>query len=201
MDPELRERMGAMAIAAARSVGYVNAGTIECLVDRQRNFYFLEMNTRLQVEHPVTELITGVDLVREQIRIARGRTMTRTDNLFSPHGHAIECRINAEDPYMNFIPSTGRITTLITPTGPGVRVDNGVYSGFEITPWYDSMIAKLICWGEDRAEAMLRMRRALGEYTIMGLKAQHSLSTSICSTASASSPVKSIPLSSMNAST
>ena len=170
MDPELRERMGAMAIAAARSVGYVNAGTIECLVDRQRNFYFLEMNTRLQVEHPVTELITGVDLVREQIRIARGRTMTRTDNLFSPHGHAIECRINAEDPYMNFIPSTGRITTLITPTGPGVRVDNGVYSGFEITPWYDSMIAKLICWGEDRAEAMLRMRRALGEYTIMGLK-------------------------------
>ena len=170
MDADLRERMGAMAIAAARSVGYVNAGTIECMVDRQRNYYFLEMNTRLQVEHPVTELVTGIDLVREQIRIARGRPMTREDNLYTPYGHAIECRINAEDPYMNFIPSTGRITTLITPTGPGVRVDSGVYAGFEITPWYDSMIAKLICWGEDRAEAMLRMRRALGEYTIMGLK-------------------------------
>ena len=170
MDADLRERMGAMAIAAARSVGYVNAGTIECMVDRERNFYFLEMNTRLQVEHPVTELITGIDLVREQLRIARGRPMTRAENLYAPYGHAIECRINAEDPYVNFIPSTGRITTLITPTGPGVRVDSGVYAGFEITPWYDSMLAKLICWGEDRAEAMLRMRRALGEYTIMGLK-------------------------------
>jgi acetyl-CoA carboxylase biotin carboxylase subunit len=170
MDLALREKMGNMAIAAARSVGYINAGTIECLVDRDKNFYFLEMNTRLQVEHPVTELVTGVDLVKEQIRIARGRPMSRTSSIMQPNGHAIECRINAEDPYTNFIPSTGKITTLITPTGPGVRVDHGVYSGYEITPYYDSMIAKLICWGEDRAEAMLRMRRALEEYTIMGLK-------------------------------
>ena len=170
VDHTLRERMGKMAIAAAESVGYVNAGTIECMVDKDRNYYFLEMNTRLQVEHPVTELVTGIDLAKEQIRIARGRPLSRTESVMQPRGHAIECRINAEDPYMNFMPSVGRITTLITPTGPGVRVDSGVYSGYEITPYYDSMISKLICWGEDRAEAMLRMRRALEEYTIMGLK-------------------------------
>ena len=170
IDAGLRDKMGEMAIAAAQSVNYVNAGTIECLVDRDKNYYFLEMNTRLQVEHPVTELVTGVDLVKEQIRIARGRPMSRTSSIRQPNGHAIECRINAEDPYLNFIPSTGKITTLITPTGPGVRVDSGVYPGYEITPYYDSMISKLICWGEDRAEAMLRMRRALEEYTIMGLK-------------------------------
>ena len=170
MDADLRERMGKMAIAAAQSVGYVNAGTIECMVDKDKNYYFLEMNTRLQVEHPVTELVTGVDLAKEQIRIARGRPMSHPENVMKPRGHAIECRINAEDPYMNFMPSTGKITALITPTGPGVRVDSGVYPGYEITPYYDSMISKLICWGEDRAEAMLRMRRALEEYTIMGLK-------------------------------
>ena len=170
MDPELRQRMGDMAIAAARSVDYVNAGTIECMVDKDKNYYFLEMNTRLQVEHPVTELVTGVDLVREQIRIARGRRMTPTESFMEPKGWAIECRINAEDPYNNFLPSVGKITTLIPPSGPGVRVDSGVYSGFEITPYYDSMISKLICWGETRSEAMLRMRRALSEYTIMGLK-------------------------------
>jgi acetyl/propionyl-CoA carboxylase alpha subunit len=170
VDHNLRERMGKMAIAAAEAVNYVNAGTIECLVDKDRNYYFLEMNTRLQVEHPVTELITGIDLAKEQIRIARGRSLSRTENFMNPRGHAIECRINAEDPYTNFMPSVGRISTLITPTGPGVRVDSGVYPGYEITPYYDSMIAKLICFGEDRAEAMLRMRRALEEYTIMGLK-------------------------------
>ncbi len=170
MDEELRERMGKMAIDAARSVGYVNAGTIECMVDKDKNYYFLEMNTRLQVEHPVTELVTGVDLVKEQIRIARGRQMTLTESVLQPRGWAIECRINAEDPYTNFMPSTGKITTLITPSGPGVRVDGGVYAGSEITPYYDSMIAKLITWGETRSEAMLRMRRALAEYTIMGLK-------------------------------
>lgn len=170
MDADLRKRMGDMAIAAAQSVGYVNAGTIECLVDKDKNFYFLEMNTRLQVEHPVTELVTGVDLVKEQIRIARGRRMGPTESVLDPKGWAIECRINAEDPYNNFIPSVGKITTLITPTGPGVRVDHGVYSGFEITPYYDSMIGKLICFGETRSEAMLRMRRALHEYTIMGIK-------------------------------
>lgn len=170
MDDDLRQRMGDMAIAAARSVNYVNAGTIECMVDKDKNYYFLEMNTRLQVEHPVTELVTGVDLVREQIRIARGRRMTPTENFMEPKSWAIECRINAEDPYNNFLPSVGKITTLITPTGPGVRVDSGVYGGFEITPHYDSMISKLICWGETRSQAMLRMRRALSEYTIMGLK-------------------------------
>ena len=150
MDEELRERMGKMAIAAAESVGYVNAGTIECMVDSDKNFYFLEMNTRLQVEHPVTELVAGVDLPKEQIRIARGRRMGPTENVLHPKGWAIECRINAEDPYSNFMPSTGQITTMLLPTGPGVRVDSGVYSGSEITPYYDSMIAKLITWGETR---------------------------------------------------
>jgi acetyl-CoA carboxylase biotin carboxylase subunit len=170
VDPDLRRRMGEMAIRAAEVVGYVNAGTIECLVDKDKNFYFLEMNTRLQVEHPVTELVTGLDLVKEQIRIARGRRMGPTSSFLEPKGWAIECRINAEDPYNNFLPSTGKITTLTVPTGPGVRVDTGVYTGYEVTPYYDSMIAKLICWGEDRAEAILRMRRSLEEYTITGLK-------------------------------
>jgi acetyl-CoA carboxylase biotin carboxylase subunit len=170
MDDDLRERMGKMAIAAAQSVDYVNAGTIECMVDKDKNYYFLEMNTRLQVEHPVTELVTGVDIAKEQIRIARGRRMGPTENVMHPKGWAMECRINAEDPYNNFMPSTGQISTMIVPTGPGVRVDSGVYPGSEITPYYDSMIAKLITWGETRSEAMLRMRRALSEYTIMGLK-------------------------------
>jgi acetyl-CoA carboxylase biotin carboxylase subunit len=162
--------MGDMAVKAAQAVGYVNAGTIECLVDKDKNFYFLEMNTRLQVEHPVTELVTGLDLVKEQIRIARGRRMGPTQSVLKPKGWAIECRVNAEDPYNNFIPSIGTISTLTIPTGPGVRVDSGVYSGYQITPYYDSMIAKLIVWGEDRGEAILRMRRALEEYTIMGVK-------------------------------
>jgi acetyl-CoA carboxylase biotin carboxylase subunit len=170
VDADLRRRMGEMAIKAAEVVGYVNAGTIECLVDKDKNFYFLEMNTRLQVEHPVTELVTGLDLVKEQIRIARGRRMGPTQSVLKPKGWAIECRINAEDPYNNFIPSIGTISTLTIPTGPGVRVDSGVYSGYQITPYYDSMIAKLIVWGEDRGEAILRMRRALEEYTIMGVK-------------------------------
>ena len=170
VDGDLRRKMGQMAIAAAESVGYVNAGTIECMVDRDKNYYFLEMNTRLQVEHPVTELVTGVDLAKEQIRIARGRRMGPTENVLDPKGWAIECRINAEDPYANFMPSTGTISTMLLPTGPGVRVDSGVYTGSEITPYYDSMIAKLITWGETRSEAMLRMRRALSEYRIMGLK-------------------------------
>jgi acetyl-CoA carboxylase biotin carboxylase subunit len=170
LDADLRRRMGDMAIRAAQSVGYVNAGTIECLVDKDRNFYFMEMNTRLQVEHPVTELVSGVDLVKEQIRIARGRRMGVTESLNEPKGWAMECRINAEDPYNNFMPSVGEIGTMIVPTGPGVRVDSGVYPGFAITPYYDSMIAKLICWGDDRPQAMLRMRSALEEFTLTGLK-------------------------------
>jgi acetyl-CoA carboxylase biotin carboxylase subunit len=167
---DLRHRMGEVAVRAAESVNYVNAGTVEFLVDRDGNFYFLEMNTRLQVEHPVTELVTGIDIVREQIRIARGRRLSRTQEDITMSGWAVECRVNAEDPHNNFLPSTGRITAMILPTGPGVRVDTGVSAGDEITPYYDPMISKLICWGETRAEALLRMRRALAEYRIMGLK-------------------------------
>ena len=170
VDADLRQRMGEMAIRAAEAVGYVNAGTVECLVDKDKNFYFMEMNTRLQVEHPVTELISGVDLVKEQIRIARGRRMGPTESLIEPKGWAIECRINAEDPYNNFLPSVDTITTFIAPSGPGVRVDSGVYGGYSITPYYDNLIAKLICWGDDRPEAMLRMRSALEEFTIMNVK-------------------------------
>jgi acetyl-CoA carboxylase biotin carboxylase subunit len=170
LDDELRQKMGAVAVKAAQAVDYVNAGTIEFLVDKDRNFYFLEMNTRLQVEHPVTEMVTGVDIVKEQIRIARGRPMQYKQGDIQFNGAAIECRINAEDPYNNFMPSTGRITHSLLPTGPGVRVDTGVYPGFEITPFYDPMISKLIVWGETRAQAILRMRRALEEYRIVGVR-------------------------------
>jgi acetyl-CoA carboxylase, biotin carboxylase subunit len=150
-------------------VEYLNAGTIECLVDKNKNFYFLEMNTRLQVEHPVTELVTGVDLVKEQLRIARGRRMDPTQDSIRINGHAIECRINAEDPYNNFLPSVGTVTTHLAPTGPGVRLDSGIYAGYEVTPYYDSMLAKLIVWGANRPQAIVRMSRALEEYRIMGL--------------------------------
>ena len=170
VDEELRETMGTVAVKAAQAVDYVNAGTIEFLVDKDKNFYFLEMNTRLQVEHPVTEMVTGIDIVKEQIRVARGRTLSYRQDEVKFNGHAIECRINAEDPYNGFMPSTGRITHSLLPTGPGVRVDTGVYPGFEITPFYDPMIAKLIVWGETRAQAILRMRRALEEYRIVGVR-------------------------------
>src|SRR5512146_2892841 len=170
MDEQLRRRMGEVAVKAAKAVGYVNAGTIEFLVDKDRNFFFLEMNTRLQVEHPVTEETTGVDIVGEQIRIARGRQLSYKQEDIELRGHAIECRINAEDPYNGFLPSTGRITHSLLPTGPGVRIDTGVYPGFEITPYYDPMIAKLIVWGETRGQAILRMRRALEEYRIVGVR-------------------------------
>ncbi|MBE2197704.1 MAG: acetyl-CoA carboxylase biotin carboxylase subunit [Anaerolinea sp.] len=170
VDEDLRQRMGAVAVAAARAVNYVNAGTIEFLVDKDKNFYFLEMNTRLQVEHPVTELVTGVDIAQEMLRIARGRKLRFTQEDIKIKGWAIECRINAEDPYNNYLPSTGVISTMRLPTGPGVRVDTGVFPGYEITPYYDSMISKLICYGETRGEAVLRMRRALQEYRIMGVK-------------------------------
>lgn len=168
-DEEFREKMGRMAILAAQAVSYENAGTIECLVDKDKNFYFLEMNTRLQVEHPVTEMVTGIDIVKEQIRIARGRQLGYAQEDIQLKGWAIECRINSEDPYNNFLPSTGVIDEHAVPTGPGVRVDTGVYNGFEITPYYDSMISKLIVWGETRAQAILRMRRALEEYKIVGV--------------------------------
>ncbi len=167
---DLRLEMGALACRAAKAVDYLNAGTIEFLLDKDQNFYFLEMNTRLQVEHPVTEMVTGIDIVKEQIRIARGRRLRYTQDDVKTNGWAIECRINAEDPYNDFMPSTGRIGLSIPPTGPGVRVDTGVYPGFEISPYYDALISKLICWGESRAEAVLRMRRALEEYRILGVK-------------------------------
>ena len=170
VDEDLRRRMGEVAVAAAKAVNYVNAGTIEFLMDKDTNFYFLEMNTRLQVEHPVTELVTGIDIVQEQLRVARGRKLRITQEDVKIKGWAIECRINAEDPYNNYLPSTGQITTSRLPNGPGVRVDTGVFSGYEITPYYDSMISKLICYGETRGEAVLRMRRALEEYRIMGVK-------------------------------
>jgi acetyl-CoA carboxylase, biotin carboxylase subunit len=170
MDEDLRRRMGDVAVKAAKAVDYLNAGTIEFLVDKDKNFFFLEMNTRLQVEHPVTELVTGVDIVAEQMRIARGRQLTYLQEDIQIRGHAIECRINAEDPYNEFLPSTGRITQSMVPTGPGVRVDTGVYPGFEITPYYDPMIAKLVVWGETRGQAILRMRRALEEYRIVGVR-------------------------------
>lgn len=168
-DEDLRQRMGEVAVRAAQAVEYVNAGTIEFLVDKDKHFYFLEMNTRLQVEHPVTELVTGVDIVKEQIRIARGRSLSITQEDVQFSGWAIECRINAEDPYNDFLPSTGLITHMLIPSGPGVRVDTGVYSGFEISPYYDSLISKLIVHGKTRAEAILRMRRALEEYKVLGV--------------------------------
>ena len=170
LDDELRARMGEVAVKAAQAAGYVSAGTVEFLLDRDRNFYFLEMNTRLQVEHPVTEMVTGVDIVKEMLRIAAGRKLRYAQEDIHFNGWAIECRILAEDPYHNFMPSIGRITGLWEPTGPGVRLESGVYQGMEITPYYDSLIAKLVVWGETRGEAILRMRRALAEYRIIGVK-------------------------------
>jgi len=169
-DEPLRQRMGAVAIQAARAVDYANAGTIEFLVDKDRNFYFLEMNTRLQVEHPVTETVTGIDIVAEQIRVAFGWPLSRKQEDIRWRGAAIECRINAEDPYNDFLPSSGRITLTQSPTGPGVRIDTGVYAGFEISPYYDPLISKMIVWGETRSQAVVRMRRALEEYKIVGVR-------------------------------
>lgn len=170
LDEALRQEMGRVAVQVAREVGYTNAGTVEFLLDAQRNFYFLEMNTRLQVEHGVTEAVTGVDIVKEQLRIAAGRPLRLRQEDVQIRGWAIECRITAEDPYNDFRPSIGRIVGLYEPAGPGVRLDSGVYEGFEISPYYDSLIGKLVAWGETRGEAILRMRRALEEYRIIGVK-------------------------------
>ncbi|MBN1666298.1 MAG: acetyl-CoA carboxylase biotin carboxylase subunit [Anaerolineales bacterium] len=169
-DQDLRQAMGEVAVRAAQAVEYVNAGTIEFLVDKDKCFFFLEMNTRLQVEHPVTEMVTGIDIVKEQIRVARGRSLGISQEQVQMNGWAIECRINAEDPYNGFLPSTGQITHSLLPTGPGVRLDTGVYPGFEISPYYDSLISKLVVYGSTRAEAILRMRRALEEYKIVGVR-------------------------------
>jgi len=168
MTPALRKAMGEVAVRAAKAVGYVNAGTVEFLVDAERNFYFLEMNTRIQVEHPITELVTGVDLVKEQIRIAAGEPLGFTQRELSQRGAAIECRIYAEDPANGFAPAPGRIDTMRLPAGPGVRIDTGVQSGAEVPIYYDPLIAKLAVWGRDRAEAIARTRCALDEFTIVG---------------------------------
>jgi len=169
VDGELREWMGAAAVSAAEAVGYLGAGTCEFLLAPDRSFYFLEMNTRIQVEHPVTELVYGVDLVREQLRIAAGEPMRVHAGWLLPRGWAIECRITSEDPANNFLPSTGRIEYLRVPGGPGVRWDGGIDVGDEVTLHYDSMLAKLIVWAPDRAQAVTRMRRALDELAILGV--------------------------------
>jgi acetyl-CoA carboxylase biotin carboxylase subunit len=169
MTPALREAMGKAAVASARAVGYVNAGTIEFLLDEDGRFYFMEMNTRIQVEHPVTEEVVGLDLVKLQVRIAAGEHLPFRQEEVVLRGHAIECRVNAEDPE-EFLPSPGKITTLRLPGGPGVRVDTHAYAGYTVPPYYDSLLAKLIVRGQDRAEALSRMRRALQEFIIQGVK-------------------------------
>lgn len=170
MTPELRERMGQAAIRAARAVDYVGAGTVEFLLGPDGQFYFMEMNTRIQVEHPVTEMITGIDLIKEMILIAEGEPLSFTQDQVKLNGWAIECRINAEDPERNFMPSPGRIEFWLPPGGPGVRIDSAVYPQYVIPPHYDSMVAKLIVWGPTREEAIARARRALGEFLVEGVK-------------------------------
>jgi acetyl-CoA carboxylase biotin carboxylase subunit len=170
LDPETRAAMTEAALAIARAVRYENAGTIEFLLDRDGAFYFIEMNTRIQVEHPVTELVTGVDLVKEQLKIARGEPIGVRQEDLELDGAAIEVRINAEDPERAFLPSPGEITTVELPGGPGVRVDTAAYAGYHVPPFYDSLVAKLICWGRDREEAIARTRRALEEFSVEGIK-------------------------------
>ncbi|MFN2563833.1 MAG: acetyl-CoA carboxylase biotin carboxylase subunit [Gemmatimonadaceae bacterium] len=168
MTPELRAKMGGAAVAGAKAIDYVGAGTIEMLLDADGSFYFMEMNTRIQVEHPVTEMLTGVDLVKEQIRVAAGEPLSVHD-LPPLRGHVIEVRVNAEDPSRNFQPSPGKIQTFHPPGGPGVRLDTHVYSGYTVPPYYDSLLAKLICQGRDRAEAIARLRIALDSFIIEGV--------------------------------
>ncbi|MFP4102851.1 acetyl-CoA carboxylase biotin carboxylase subunit [Coleofasciculus sp.] len=169
LTPELREKMGTAAVMAAKSINYVGAGTIEFLLDAMGNFYFMEMNTRIQVEHPVTEMISGLDLIAEQIRIAQGEPLKLTQDQVTLKGHAIECRINAEDPDRNFRPQPGRISGYLPPGGPGVRMDSHVYTDYEIPPYYDSLIGKLIVWAPNRDAAIRRMKRALRECAITGV--------------------------------
>jgi len=170
LDNELREKMGQAAVTAAKAVDYTNAGTIEFLVDRNRNFYFLEMNTRVQVEHTITEEITGIDIVKEMIKIAAGERLEFTQDEIQISGAAIECRINAEDPRNNFLPATGRLTAYYSPGGFGVRIDGNVYRGYLVPPYYDSMLAKLTVWGRTWDESVSRMARSLDEFVIRGVK-------------------------------
>lgn len=169
LNPVLRAKMGEAAVKAAKSINYVGAGTVEFLLDKSGDFYFMEMNTRIQVEHPVTEVVTGLDLIAEQIRVAQGEKLRFSQKDIVLKGHAIECRINAEDPDQNFRPHPGRISGYLPPGGPGVRMDSHVYTDYEIPPYYDSLIGKLIVWGEDRDVAIKRMQRALRECAITGV--------------------------------
>lgn len=169
LSDELRQRMGEAAVRAARAAGYENAGTIEFLLEKNGNFYFMEMNTRIQVEHPVTEWVTGIDLVKEQIRIASGKKLSYTQDQVHLSGHAIECRINAENPAKGFRPSPGTIQDMYLPGGKGIRIDSAIYSGYTIPPYYDSMVAKLIVWARNRKEAIRKMQSALGEVIIEGI--------------------------------
>src|SRR3990172_5015684 len=169
VDDKMRKKMGDAAVKAVKSVDYISAGTIEFLVDEENNFYFMEMNTRIQVEHPVTEMTTGIDIVKEQIRIAAGESLRNTQKEVRMTGHSIECRINAEDSE-KFVPSPCRITAYCAPGGPGVRIDSGAYAGYTVPPYYDSVIAKLIVHGSDREEAISKMSRALDEFVIEGIK-------------------------------
>ncbi len=169
MTPQLRDRMGRAAVAAAKVCGYYNAGTIEFLVDADRNFYFMEMNTRIQVEHPITEFVTGVDLVKAQLKIAAGKELPYEQQDIEIKGHSIECRINAESPEHNFRPSPGKINSLHIPGGPGIRIDSSAYQGYTITPYYDSMIAKLIVYAPTRDEAIAKMKWALAEFIVEGV--------------------------------
>jgi acetyl-CoA carboxylase biotin carboxylase subunit len=175
VDPDMRRRMGEVAVRVAQAANYTNAGTVEFLVDPDKNFYFLEMNTRLQVEHPVTELITGLDLVHLQIRIAAGERLPFSQEDVQLRGHAIECRIYAEDPDNNYFPSPGRITLLLAPAGPGIRCDSGMYEGWNVPIDYDPLLAKLIGYGTDRNQAIARLTRALSEYFVGGIKTNISL--------------------------
>ncbi|NJK99784.1 MAG: acetyl-CoA carboxylase biotin carboxylase subunit [Spirulinaceae cyanobacterium SM2_1_0] len=170
LTPKLRQKMGLAAVRAAQSIGYVGAGTVEFLLDSDGSFYFMEMNTRIQVEHPVTETIAGIDLIAEQIRIAQGEPLRLAQAQVELRGHAIECRINAEDPDNDFRPHPGRISAYLPPGGPGVRMDSHVYPDYEIPPYYDSLIGKLIVWAPDRTAAIARMKRALGECAIAGIR-------------------------------
>lgn len=167
--PEMRQMIGVAAVRGAKSVGYTNAGTIEFLLDKNGQFYFMEMNTRIQVEHPVTEMVTGLDLIKEQIRVAAGEPLSIRQEDVRIEGHAIECRINAEDPSKNFMPSPGQIQFYNPPGGPGIRVDGAGYTGYTIPPFYDSLVAKLIAYGRDRDEAIARMTRALEEFEVYGI--------------------------------
>jgi acetyl-CoA carboxylase biotin carboxylase subunit len=170
VNQDLRRRMGETAVRIGKLAGYSNAGTVEFLLDQQGNFYFLEMNTRLQVEHPVTELVTGIDRVKEQMRIAAGQDLARRQEDVQMRGVAIECRIYAEDPANNFFPSPGLITRLQVPAGPGIRRDSGVYEGWQVPLEYDPLLSKLAVWATDRTEAIARLQRALGEYEIQGIQ-------------------------------